>query len=157
MDFDLSDEQRAFQQAVADFAVDRVAPRAGAIDESGEFPRDLVGGSAALGLMGITVAREWGGGGRDHVSYALAVEAVARASAVVAVIAAVNNSLVAEPIAEFGSQAQKQAWLRRLASGESIGSFALSEEQAGSDAANQHTIAVAQGDYTLSLHDALPI
>jgi butyryl-CoA dehydrogenase len=146
MDFDLTDEQRAYQQAVADFAVHRVAPRAGAIDESGEFPRDLVAGSAALGLMGITVSREWGGAGRDHVSYALAVEAVARASAVVAVIAAVNNSLVAEPIAEFGSPVQKENWLRRLATGESIGSFALSEEQAGSDAANQQTVAVAQGD-----------
>ncbi len=103
MDFDLTDEQRAFQQAVSDFAADRVAPRAARIDETGEFPRDLVAGSAALGLMGVTVPPQWGGAGRDYVSYALAIEAVARASAVVAVIAAVNNSLVAEPIAEFGS------------------------------------------------------
>jgi butyryl-CoA dehydrogenase len=75
------------------------------------------------------------------VSYALALEAVARASAVLSVIASVNNSLVAEPIAEFGSDAQKQTWLRRLAGGEAIGAFALSEEQAGSDAANQQTVA----------------
>ena len=151
MDFDLTDEQRAFQQAVSDFAADRVAPRAAGIDETGEFPRDLVAGSAALGLMGITVSPQWGGAGRDHVSYALAVEAVARASAVVAVIAAVNNSLVAEPIAEFGTTAQKETWLRRLASGESIGAFALSEEEAGSDAANQKTVAVPDGDgYAIS-------
>jgi butyryl-CoA dehydrogenase len=75
------------------------------------------------------------------VSYALAVEALARASAVIAVIAAVNNSLVAEPIAEFGTDAQKQTWLKRLASGEALGAFALSEEHAGSDAANQQTAA----------------
>jgi butyryl-CoA dehydrogenase len=151
MDFDLSDNQQAYQRAVTEFAERQVAPRAAHIDESGEFPRDLVAGSAALGLMGITVSPEWGGAGRDHVSYALAVEAVARASAVVAVIAAVNNSLVAEPIAEFGSTAQKQTWLRRLALGQAIGAFALSEEQAGSDAANQQTVAVADGDgYAIS-------
>jgi butyryl-CoA dehydrogenase len=89
----------------------------------------------------VTIPSQWGGSGRDYVSYALALEAVARASAVMSVIASVNNSLVAEPIAAFGSDAQKQTWLRRLASGESIGAFALSEEQAGSDAANQQTAA----------------
>ncbi len=91
--------------------------------------------------MGVTVAEAWGGAGKDYVSYALAIEALANASAVVAVIAAVNNSLVAEPLARFGTDSQKQTWLRRLASGQSLGAFALSEEHAGSDAANQQTIA----------------
>jgi alkylation response protein AidB-like acyl-CoA dehydrogenase len=141
MILDLTDVQATFQQDVADFARDHIAPRASAIDESGAFPRDLIREVAKRGLMGVTLPTEWGGAGRDYVSYALAIEALARASSVVAVIAAVNNSLVAEPIAEFGSDAQKQTWLRRLATGESIGAFALSEEHAGSDAANQQTVA----------------
>jgi butyryl-CoA dehydrogenase len=141
MILEFSDAQREFQREVADFARDHISPRASAIDESGAFPRDLIRETAARGLMGVTLPTEWGGAGRDYVSYALAIEALARASSVVAVIAAVNNSLVAEPIAEFGSDAQKQTWLRRLATGESIGAFALSEEHAGSDAANQQTVA----------------
>jgi len=141
MRLDLTDEQKTFQREIAQFAADRVAPQAASIDERGTFPRELVREAAAIGLMGVTVAEEWGGAGRDYVSYALAIEALANASAVVAVIAAVNNSLVAEPIARFGSDSQKQTWLRRLASGEALGAFALSEEHAGSDAANQQTIA----------------
>jgi butyryl-CoA dehydrogenase len=141
MMLDLTDEQKAFEQDVVRFASDHVAPQAAAIDAIGAFPRDLVREVAAQGLMGVTVGVDWGGSGKDYVSYALAVEALASASAVVAVIAAVNNSLVAEPLARFGTDAQKQTWLRRLASGESLGAFALSEEHAGSDAANQQTVA----------------
>lgn len=141
MDLDLSDAQKSFQEEIATFASSRVAPNAASIDESGRFPIELVREAAKLGLMGVTIAGDLGGAGRDYVSYALAIEALARASAVVAVIVSVNNSLVAEPIAQFGSEAQKQQSLRRLASGEAIGAFALSEEHAGSDAANQQTIA----------------
>jgi butyryl-CoA dehydrogenase len=141
MILDLSPEQAAFQQEVAALAAERIAPAAAGIDADGRFPRDLVSELAARGLLGVTIPKEWGGAGRDYPSYALAVEAMARASAVVSVIASVNNSLVAEPIAEFGSDAQKQTWLRRLAVGQSIGAFALSEEHAGSDAANQQTSA----------------
>ncbi len=151
MKLELSEQQKAFQAAVQAFARERVAPQAAAIDESGAFPRDLVREVAALGLMGVTIASEWGGAGKDYVSYALAVEALANASAVVAVIASVNNSLVAEPIARFGSDAQKDTWLRRLASGEALGAFALSEEHAGSDAANQQTVArLDESGYTLN-------
>src|SRR6185436_10465721 len=125
------------QLQVAGFASSVVAPRAAEIDETGVFPRDLVASAARLGLMGVTIPIEWGGAGRDYVSYALAIEALARASSVVAVIAAVNNSLVAEPLAQFGSDVQRERWLRPLASGEALGAFALSEEHAGSDAANQ--------------------
>lgn len=141
MILELTDKQKAFQKEMEAFAAERVAPEAAAIDESGLFPRALVKAAARAGLMGVTIPREWGGAGRDYVSYAVAIEAVAKASAVVAVIAAVNNSLVAEPIAEFGSDTQKQTWLRRLATGEALGAFALSEEGAGSDAANQQTVA----------------
>ena len=136
-----SEAQAAFQREISAFADERIAPAAAAIDQSGRFPIEIVKELASRGLLGVTIAREWGGAGRDYVSYALALEAVARASAVVSVIASVNNSLVAEPIAQFGSDGQKQTWLRRLATGQSIGAFALSEEQAGSDAANQQTAA----------------
>jgi butyryl-CoA dehydrogenase len=141
VDLELTPDQRAFQDRVASFASDVVAPRASEVDETGAFPRELIRAAAALGLMGVTVPKEWGGAGLGYVSYALALERVARASAVVAVIAAVNNSLVAEPIAMFGTDAQKELWLRRLASGDVLGAFALSEEHAGSDAANQQTVA----------------
>ena len=145
MDLELTAEQAAFRDEIAAFAAERVAPEAAAIDAEGRFPAALVRDLASRGLLGLTIPRESGGGGRDYVSYALAIEALAHASAVVAVIAAVNTSLVAEPLAAFGSEAQKQTWLRRLATGESLGAFALSEEQAGSDAANQQTTARLDG------------
>jgi alkylation response protein AidB-like acyl-CoA dehydrogenase len=141
MVLDLTDDQAAFQREIAAFAAERLAPAAAAIDEDGHFPLALVKELAARGLLGVTIPTAAGGAGRDYVSYALALEAVAHASAVLSVIASVNNSLVAEPIAEFGSEGQQQMWLRRLATGEAIGAFALSEEQAGSDAANQQTAA----------------
>ncbi len=151
MILELTDEQAAFQQEVAAFAAERLAPAAAGIDEDGRFPVALVQELAARGLLGVTIPRELGGAGRDYVSYALALEAVARASAVLSVIASVNNSLVAEPIAEFGTEVQQQTWLRRLATGGAIGSFALSEEQAGSDAANQQTAArLDDGGYVLN-------
>ncbi len=141
MVLDLTDDQKAFQREAAGFSESRIAPAAASIDESGRFPRELIKELAARGLLGVTIDKQWGGAGRDYVSYALALEAMARASGVVSVIASVNNSLVAEPIARFGSDAQKEAWLRPLVTGESLGAFALSEEHAGSDAANQQTVA----------------
>jgi alkylation response protein AidB-like acyl-CoA dehydrogenase len=153
MILELTADQAAFQQQITAFARETVAPAAAGIDERGAFPRDLIKQLAGHSLLGVTIAREWGGAGRDYVSYALGLEAVARASAVVSVIASVNNSLVAEPIAAFGSDAQKQAWLRRLATGEALGAFALSEEQAGSDAANQQTAArLDDSGYVLNGH-----
>jgi butyryl-CoA dehydrogenase len=141
MILELTEAQVAFQRRIEAFASDRIEPEAAGIDERGTFPRTLVAEAAKLGLMGVTIGTEWGGLGRDYVSYAVAIEALAAASAVIAVIAAVNNSLVAEPIAEFGTETQKQTWLPRLTSGDALGAFALSEEHAGSDAANQQTVA----------------
>jgi butyryl-CoA dehydrogenase len=141
MKLEPTEAQASFRDRVAQFARERVAPQASAIDDQGAFPLDLVRQAAKLGVMGVTLPQQWGGAGSDYVSYALALVELARASSVVAVIAAVHNSLVAEPIAEFGSDTQKQRWLRRLTTGESLGAFALSEEHAGSDAANQQTIA----------------
>lgn len=141
MTFDLSPEQAAFRMSTEELAAAQVVPVAATIDQTGEYPRTLIATLAKHGLLGVTIPREWGGAGRDYVSYALALETLARASAVVSVIASVNNSLVAEPLAAFGSDTQKEMWLRRIATGESIGAFALSEPQAGSDAANQQTTA----------------
>lgn len=151
MVFDLSPEQAQFEHDVAAFASREVAPSAAAIDEQGRFPRELVSRLAARGLLGVTIPKEWGGLACDYVSYVVALEALASASAVVAVIASVNVSLVAEPIAQFGSDQQKQTWLRRLASGQALGAFALSEEHAGSDAANLQTTArLDNGAYVLN-------
>ena len=141
MILELTDQQKRFQQKVAAFSAEKVAPQAAAIDATCTFPTALVAEAAKLGLMGVTIGSEWGGAGLDYVSYVAGIEALARGSAVLAVIAAVNNSLVAEPIAQFGTDAQKQTWLKRLATGEALGAFALSEEAAGSDAANQQTVA----------------
>jgi alkylation response protein AidB-like acyl-CoA dehydrogenase len=103
---ELDERQAAFQRDMAAFAAETVAPRAQGIDDSNQFPRDIVVAMAGRGLLGVTIPREWGGAGLDYVSYALALEAVAHASAVVSVIASVNNSLVAEPLARFGSDSQ---------------------------------------------------
>jgi len=146
MNFDLTPEQRAFQQEIERFAREIVAPRAAAIDKSGEFPSDVMHAAAGHGLLGVTIPAAWGGAGRDYVSYALAIEAIAKASATVAVSLSVTNSLVAEVIAYAGREPQRERWLRRLASGDAIGAFALSEPEAGTDAANQQTAAVRTAD-----------
>jgi alkylation response protein AidB-like acyl-CoA dehydrogenase len=151
VDFALTPEQTAYVDAARTFAESRVASRAADIDVSGVFPRDLVSEAAKLGLMGVTIPPEHGGAGRDYVTYAHALEAVALSSAVLAVILSVNNSLVVEPIFAAGTDAQKARWVSRLASGQSIGAFALSEPDAGSDAGNQQTTArLVGGQYVLN-------
>ncbi len=134
-----SPEQRAFQGSIEEFAREVVAPRARAIDESGDFPLDVIRAAAARGLLGATIPVEWGGAGLDYTSYILAIEAIAYASATVAASLVVHNSLVAELVAKHGSAAQKERWLRRLTTGEAVGAFALSEPDAGTDAANQQS------------------
>jgi butyryl-CoA dehydrogenase len=145
MILELTAEQTAFQQQIERFAREIVAQRAAGIDKSGEFPTDVMHAAAGQGLLGVTIPKAWGGAGRDYVSYALAIEAVARASATVAVSLSVSNSLVAEVIAHAGREPQRERWLRKLAGGEAIGAFALSEPDAGTDAANQQTKAVKAG------------
>ena len=145
MFLELTPEQEAFKQQAERFAREIVAQRAAGIDKSGEFPSDVMHAAAREGLLGVTIPKAWGGAGRDYVSYALAIEAIARASATVAVSLSVTNSLVAEVIAHAGKDQQRERWLRKLASGEAIGAFALSEPDAGTDAANQQTKAVRSG------------
>ena len=145
MFLDLTAEQAAFRDDVARFAREVVAPRAAAIDASGEFPSDVIRAAASLGLHGVTVSTAWGGAGRDYLSYALAIEVIGRASATVATSLVVTNSLVAELVEHAGTDAQRDRWLRQL-SGGMIGAFALSEPLAGTDAANQQATATRAGD-----------
>jgi alkylation response protein AidB-like acyl-CoA dehydrogenase len=146
MVLELTSEQRAFQESAQRFAREIVAQRAASIDKTGEFPSDVLHAAATEGFCGVTIPKAWGGLGRDYVSYALAIEAIAKASATVAVSLSVTNSLVAEMIAHAGRAPHKERWLRRLASGEGLGAFALSEPDAGTDAANQKTTATRSGD-----------
>ncbi|MBW8862085.1 MAG: acyl-CoA dehydrogenase family protein [Acidobacteria bacterium] len=145
MMLELTPDQAAFQKDIDSFAREVVALRAAGIDKSGEFPTDVMHAAAQHGLLGVTIPKQWGGAGRDYVSYALAIETIARASATVAVSLSVTNSLVAEVIAHAGRDQQRERWLRPLATGEAIGAFALSEPDAGTDAANQKTKAVKAG------------
>jgi butyryl-CoA dehydrogenase len=145
VNFSLSADQESFVASVRAFAEKRIAPQAAEIDATAVFPHALVKEAAALGLMGVTIPPQFGGLGRDYLTYALAIEAIARAGAVLAVILTVNNSLVAEPIRQFGTDEQRDLWLKKLATGQAIGAFALSEAGAGSDAANQKTVARFDG------------
>jgi butyryl-CoA dehydrogenase len=146
MNFTPSDEQLAVQKLAREFAQHEVLPRAAAIDKEHRHPAELVKRMAELGFLGIAIPEAEGGAGFDHVSYALALEEIARACASTAVIMSVNNSLVCDPIHRFGTADQKRQWLARLARGELLGCFALSEPEAGSDAAAQKTTAVPHDD-----------
>ncbi len=151
MVLELTPEQQRFKESIDRFTREVVAPRAAAIDESGQFPSDLIRPAADAGLLGVTIPRAWGGAGRDYVSYALAIESVAKASATLAASLTVTNSLVAELVNHAGRGPQKDRWLRTLATGEALGAFALSEPGAGTDAANQQTRAVHVGtDYRVT-------
>jgi alkylation response protein AidB-like acyl-CoA dehydrogenase len=142
---ELSDEQTMIRDAVRDFARGAVAPRAAEIDRTDEFPADLVQQAAALDLLGIVVPEEYGGAGLDHICFALFVEEIAAVSGSLAVILDVHTSVGTEPILYFGSEEQKQCYLPRLARGEMLGAFALTEPESGSDAANLQTSASRDG------------
>lgn len=139
MRFELSEEQLAVQEMARDFARTKVAPVAASLDRESRFPQELVAEMAKLKLMGVCVPEEYGGAGMDMLSYVLALEAVSEACASTGVIMSVNNSLVCEPLMRFGSEEQKKKYLTKLATGEVLGCYALTEPNAGSDAANQQT------------------
>ena len=146
MDLQFSEEQRLVQETARAFARDEVLPKAAEIDRNHRHPKELVARMAELGLLGVAVPEAYGGAGLDTLSYVLAMEEVSRACASTGVIMSVNNSLVCDPLLKFGSEAQKQKWLAPLAAGKMLGCFALSEPEAGSDAASQKTVAKRRGD-----------
>jgi len=146
MKFFPTEEQQAVQATAREFATNEVLPKAAEIDREHRHPVELVKRMAELGFLGIAVPEQYGGAGLDHVAYALAMEEVSRACASTGVIMSVNNSLVCDPINRFGTEDQKREWLTPLASGKLLGCFALSEPEAGSDAAAQKTTAEKHGD-----------
>jgi alkylation response protein AidB-like acyl-CoA dehydrogenase len=139
VDFDLSSEHSLIRQTVRELAEGRVAPVAAELDREHRFPYELVAELAELGLMGIPVPDEWGGGGADTLSYAIAVEELARVDSSVAVTLAAHTSLGTMPILLFGTQEQKERWLPDLASGRRLAAFGLTESDAGSDAGATRT------------------
>ncbi len=149
MNLALSAEQEEIRRLARDFAEREVKPRAEAIDHNIEFPHDLVEKAAALGLLGMLVPEAFGGAGLDHVSFAVFIEEVAKYSASTAVIVDVHTSVGSEPIVLFGSDEQKRRWLPELARGTMLAAFALTEPDAGSDAAHLKTAAVRRGDVYL--------
>ena len=139
MDFELTEEQKAIRDLARDFAQKEIAPIAAKIDETGEFPRETVKKLGELGLMGIEVPQEYGGGGLDALSYVLAVEEVSKVCASHGTILSVNNSLVCYGLNRFGTEEQKKKFLTPLASGRKLGAYSLTEPQSGSDAGNMKT------------------
>ncbi len=150
LSYDLSDEQRLFRDTVRDFAEGAVAPVAEELDREGRFPVELVEQAAGLGLLGIPLDEEWGGAGAGTVSYALAIEELARVDSSFAITVAAHTSLGTQPIAMFGSDEQRQRWLPELASGRGLGSFGLTEPGAGSDAgATRTTARLEDGEWVI--------
>ena len=139
MNFDLDPEHELVRSTVRAFAQERVAPVAEELDRESRFPYDLVGELAELGLMGMTIPEEYGGGGADTVSYAVAIEELTRVDSSVAITVAAHHSLGTLPIFYFGSDEQKQHWLPELASGRKLAAFGLTEPDAGSDAGATRT------------------
>jgi short-chain 2-methylacyl-CoA dehydrogenase len=139
VNFELSEEQELLRRTVRDFALTRVAPLAAELDRESRFPYELVGEMAELGLMGIPIPEGYGGAGADTVSYAIAIEELTRIDSSVAITVAAHTSLGTMPIYLYGTEVQKQEWLPRLASGEALAAFGLTEANAGSDAGATRT------------------
>jgi len=146
VDWEIDGDTQAIVDMVRDFADREVKPRAREIDEKGEYPADLVAKMAELGLMGIPFPEEYGGSGLSYVTFALVVEELCKACASTGLILDVNISLFGEPVWLFGSEEQKQKYLRAISSGEALGALAMTEPEAGSDAASIITTATRDGD-----------
>ncbi len=149
MDFSFSEEQEAVRQAAREFAQTELLPGVIERDEKEIFPAEQIKKLGELGFMGMMVDPSYGGSGMDTVSYVLAMEEISKVDASTSVCMSVNNSLVCWGLEKFGNEAQKEKYLKPLATGEKIGAFLLSEPEAGSDATSQHTTAEDKGDYYL--------
>ena len=146
MNFDLTEDQARIRDSVRDFAQAEIAPGVAEREREERFPREVLAGLAELGILGMMVPEEYGGAGADALSFILALEELARVCASTAVIVSVNNSVFCYPLWKFGSEEQKRTILKEVASGRALGAYALTEPQSGSDAANQKTRAVRDGD-----------
>ncbi|MBO8165347.1 MAG: acyl-CoA dehydrogenase [Brevibacillus sp.] len=151
MDLRFTEEQEMMRKMVRDFAQKEIAPFVPVMEEQDRFPREIVSKMGEMGLLGIPIAEEWGGAGADFISYILTINEISRVSATVGVILSVHTSVGTNPILYFGTEEQKRRYLPKLASGQYLGAFALTEPCAGSDAGSIRTTAVRQGDeYVLS-------
>ena len=149
MNFELSEEHKMIRDAARDFAQAELLPGVIDRDETQTFPHEQIKKMGELGFLGMMVSPEYGGGGMDTISYVLAMEEISKVDASASVVMSVNNSLVCWGIEKFGNEAQKQKYLTKLATGEIIGAFCLSEPEAGSDATSQSTTAIDKGDHYL--------
>jgi len=149
LDFEPTEEQKMIRQVAREFAESKVRPIAGEIDRTARWPAETVRGLADLGLLGMMVPAEYGGAGADYVSYVGVVEELSRVCASTGVILSVNNSLFAYPVNTFGTPEQKERYLRPVGEGKKLGSYALSEPGAGSDAGSLKTTARLEGDHYL--------
>ena len=149
MDFNLTEEHLMIQKAARDFAQNELLPGVIERDEKQEFPAEQIKMMGEFGFMGMMVDPKYGGSGLDTISYVLAMEEISKIDASASVVMSVNNSLVCWGIQAFGNEEQKQKYLPKLASGEEIGAFCLSEPEAGSDATSQRTTAIDKGDHYL--------
>ncbi len=147
MNFDYTEEQLMIQQTAREFAETEIAPTVLERDKEAKFPAEIVQKMGELGFMGMMVSPEYDGAGMDTVSYCLAMIEISKVDAAVGVIMSVNNSLVCFGLEKYGSDYIKEKYLKPLARGEKLGAFALSEPEAGSDATQQKTTAVKEGDY----------
>lgn len=146
MNFELTEDQIMIQQTAKEFAEAEIAPSAVERDINAVFPYEIIKKLGEQGFMGMMVSPEYGGAGMDTISYVLAMTEISKVDASVGVVMSVNNSLVCWGLEKYGSEYLKQNYLTKLASGEKLGAFALSEPEAGSDATNQHTVAEKDGD-----------
>lgn len=146
MDFSLTKQEELFLQMIREFAEKEVKPLAAEVDEQERFPEETVAKMAKLGIMGIPIPAEYGGAGSTNQMYSMCVEELSRVCATTGVIVSAHTSLCCAPILEHGTPEQKQKYLPKLAAGEWIGAFGLTEPNAGTDAASQQTIAVEDGD-----------
>src|SRR5271166_4015036 len=146
VNLELSEEQRLLQKSVREFAESEVRPLAKELDETGHFPRELFKKAAELGLTGVAFPEAEGGAGFDHIAYTIVIEEISRCCASTGVILSVQNSLFCDPIHRFGTEEQKNNFLLPFARGEKIGCYALTEPQAGSNAAALQTKAAKKGD-----------
>ncbi len=147
MDFKLTEEHLMIREAARDFARNELLPGVIERDEKQEFPKEQIRKMGELGFLGMMASPEYGGGGMDTVSYVLAMEEISKIDASSSVVMSVNNSLVCWGIDTYGSKEQKEKYLTKLTTGESIGAFCLSEPEAGSDATSQKTTAIDKGDH----------
>ena len=147
MDFKMSEEHQQLQEMYRDFAENEVKPIAKEIDETMRFPKENVEKMAEMGLFGIPFSEEEGGAGMDTLSYVQCVEELSKCCASTGIIVSVHTSLCATPIQQYGTEEQKEKYLKALASGEMLGAFALTEPSAGTDASMAKTTAVLDGDH----------